>query len=402
MERDPQHVLIVDDDEATSSYVDAFLKRDYRVSCAADASQAMHLIARDCPDLVILDHYLPDMSGEDFLGRLRRLGRTRQLPVIVLTQDASPARFRACMELGADDFLTKPVRPGELAEAVAVQLRKYRQRHRAARIVGLPRGYRVIGTLGKGDSAYVYLARHPASGRDCVVKVIDLAPGLDQELVERFSREGRLLERISHPNVVGIFEHGIEEGQAYLAMEHIGGGTLQRRLGKPWELHEALRMAIALAQGLDAVHTADVIHRDVKPDNILLRQGTLDPVLLDFGAAKDLLSDQHLTAAGTILGTPSHMAPEIIEGDPALPASDVYAAGVIFYELLTGTRPYAAGNATELLHLHLTAPIPQPDHLPAAVQAVLGQLLAKSPLDRPRNGAAMARVLTRLTQRLTQ
>ena len=421
-ERHPEHVLIVDDDYAIRNYYGKLLQRqNYRVSAAVNARDAQALIAADCPDLVILDHYLPDSSGEQLLRELRGQARTRQLPVIFLSVDDSAARFRAVMNLGADDYLTKPAEARELTEAVATQLHKHRRRtgkHGAARsgaapeaaaLPGVPPAYRVSGTLGMGGTATAYLARCAAHPGDCVVKTIHLAGDLNPDIAERFSREGELLARVVHPNVVRVYEYGYAHGDprgepgghAYLAMEYIAGGSLKQMLGSPWEPAEALRLMHKVAQGLGAVHAAGVIHRDLKPDNIMLRANSLEPVLLDFGAAKDLLDDHQHTLAGTVIGTPSYMAPEVIAGQPAAPATDVYACGAMLYELLTGARPYAATNMTALLHQHLTYPIPRLPSRQAIFQPLLERLLAKSPLDRPRDGAALAEEIGTLWNQLT-
>ena len=310
------------------------------------------------------------------------------------------------MDRGADDFLVKPVQPRELSDAVAAQLRKSRLRpaaappRRAAAVAGVPPAYRVKGTLAQGGSATAYIARNDAQSVDCVVKVIPLADNLDAEIVARFSREGGLLERLSHPNIVRIYEHGVQDGHAFLAMEYVAGGTLKQLLGAPWEVPQALGLVLKLARGLSAVHAAGVVHRDLKPDNVLLRAESLDPVLLDFGAARDLHNDHQITAAGTILGTPSYMAPEIIEGAHAVPASDVYACGVMLYELITGAKPYVADNATALMYQHVKFPIPLLPRRHAAAQSLLAALLAKNPRDRPMDGAALAGLLAQYLRKL--
>jgi DNA-binding response OmpR family regulator/tRNA A-37 threonylcarbamoyl transferase component Bud32 len=428
----PEHVLIVDDDYAVRTYFGTLLqRRNYRVSAAEDADGARSLISADCPDLVILDHHLPDCTGEQLLGELRGDQRTRQLPVIFLSTDKSAARFRAVMNLGADDYLTKPAKPSELFEAVSAQLTKHRRRFapraataadgayaddpatyglaaarlRAARppqTTGVPPEYRVVGVLGQGASATAYLARHQAQADDCVVKVIPLAHSPNADSAARFSREGRLLERIGHPNVVRLYAHGLQDGHAYLAMEYVAGGTLRHRLGQPWDPLEALGVVMKVARGLAAVHALGVVHRDLKPDNIMLREGGLEPVLLDFGVAKDLRDDHHLTVAGTILGTPNYMAPEIIAGQPVSPATDVYACGAMFYEMLTGSKPFVSGTIRELLHQHLKYPIPRLPRRQAAFQPLLDRLLAKSPQERPVDGAAMAMLLAEFRAALTR
>jgi len=424
----PEHVLIVDDDSQARNSCGTFLQRQsYRVSGAPDARGALDLIEQDCPDLVILDQTLhgTGMSGEELLGTLRKARRTRLLPIIMLTVDSTATRFRACMDLGADDFLTKPINQKELGDAVAAQLRKFRLRaakdlaQRALRAAaaplldvasaaraptaGIPPGYEVLGTLGKGGTATAYLARHQESGEQRVIKVLDLTPDMDSEVVAHFASEGTLLARIKHDHVVRVYEHGVIDGYPYMAMELIAGGTLKQLMAAPWQAAEALRVILRVARGLGAVHSAGVVHRDVKPDNIMLRENGLEPVLLDFGTAKDGLDESDCAeSGGVILGTPGYMAPEVIAAQSAVPASDVYACGVMFYELLTGSKPYSADNVTALLYQHLNFPLPQLPDRHAQFQPALGRLLAKDPQDRPRDGREMAAVLAKLWNRVVQ
>jgi CheY-like chemotaxis protein len=422
----PAHLLIVDDDfEVRKLFGTVLHRQHYRVSSAASGAEAFALIAEDQPDLIILDHFLPDTSGEAILGRLRADPRTHETPVIFLTIDDSMPRFRSVMELGADDFLTKPAAPRDLSDAVAAQLTKSRQRTRrreaaltacqpsrqpgvtlhgaaANPIAGAaPPGYTILSTLGRGGTATAYLARHHERAGQCVLKIISKAGMADPEVAGRFALEGAVLSRINHPNVVRVYEQGEIGGHAWLAMELVDGGTLKQMLGQPWERYEALRLMLKLGRALQAVHGAGVIHRDLKPDNILLRADSLEPVLLDFGAAFDLRSTLQLTQAGNVLGTPSYMAPEVIAGLPAQAASDIYACGVMFYELLTGERPFEAPDITELMRQHMGCPVPRLPERHGAFQPLLDRLLAKNPHDRPRDGARMASDITALWCALT-
>jgi len=288
-----------------------------------------------------------------------------------------------------------------LVAAVAMQLRKQRQRRgarlggaRAELAPGVPPAYRVTGIIAKGGSATAYLARHEERGEDCVVKVLDAT---DPELIAGFAREGALLKRIAHANVVRMHEYGQWQGRHYMALEYVAGGTLKQLMGAPWQGAEAMRVILKVARGLSAVHAAGVVHRDIKPDNILLRFNSLEPVLLDFGTATE---QDALAQAGAILGTPSYMAPEVIGGKAALPASDVYACGVMLYELLTGAKPYAAADVTALLALHLEAPVPRLPERDAVFQPLLDRMLAKDPQQRLRDGTEMAAALVKLWHRV--
>ena len=395
------HILVVDDDAALRNYIGLQLQRfNHRVSSAGSGESALEMARHERPDLIILDHYLPDMTGEEVLGALRVDELMRPIPVIFLTIDGSQKRFRALMNAGADDFLAKPVKPQELADAVSAQLRKSHLRSGRHQVLpelpGLPDGYEILGTLGTGGTATAYLARHEERQAQRVIKTMRLGDDPDLAVLDRFAREGTLLERLVHPNIVRMYDHGVREGYAYLVMEYLAGGSLKQMIGHAWTPEDALGLLAKVADALGVVHAAGIVHRDIKPDNIMLRDASLEPVLVDFGAAKDLTGPQQaVTQNAVILGTPNYMAPEVIRGEACVPASDVYACGVMLYELLTGTKPYVAGNATALLHQHLEYPIPLLPSRLAKYKPLLDALLAKRAADRPADGAALLHFLLR-------
>jgi CheY-like chemotaxis protein len=398
----PAHILVVDDESDIRRYAATVLARaGYRVSTAPDGAGALALIAADRPDLMVLDLLLPDMDGEHMLRGLRKDGG-HDFPVICCSNDASAARFRALMEMGADDYLVKPARPRELADAVAVQLNKFRHRRgigatvqAAPRPPGVPEGFAILGTLARGGSGVAYRARRLGDDADCVVKVVALPDGIEEATVARFTREGRLLERIDHPNIVRAYAHGVDGQHAYLAVEYIGGGTLRPLLGRPWEPRSALSLMLGLAHALGAAHRAGIIHRDLKPENVMLRAESVEPVLADFGIAKDLRDDARHTRKGTILGTPTYLAPELITGRAITPATDMYACGVLLHELLTGDKPYQAGTLADLLRAHLENPVPQLPQACAHLQPLLDRLLAKQARARPADGSELAALISR-------
>jgi DNA-binding response OmpR family regulator len=393
------HILVVDDDAALRNYIGLQLQRfNHRVSSAGSGESALEMARHERPDLIILDHYLPDMTGEEVLGALRVDETMRPIPVIFLTIDGSQARFRALMNAGADDFLAKPVKPQELADAVSAQLRKSQLRSGRHQVLpelpGLPDGYELLGTLGTGGTATAYLARHAEREAQRVIKTMRLGDDPDLAVLDRFAREGTLLERLAHPNIVRVYDHGVREGYAYLVMEYLAGGSLKQMIGHAWTPEDALGLLAKVADALGVVHAAGIVHRDIKPDNIMLRDASLEPVLVDFGAAKDLTGPQQaVTQNAVILGTPNYMAPEVIRGEACVPASDVYACGVMLYELLTGAKPYVAGNATALLHQHLEYPIPLLPSRLAKYKPLLDALLAKKAADRPADGTALLQYL---------
>lgn len=260
--------------------------------------------------------------------------------------------------------------------------------------------YKLSDLLGQGAMAQVYRGVTP-DGQQAAVKL--LHPGLtgDQGFLARFHREAEAAGRLDHPHIVKVLAHGSEGETHYLAMELIDGPSLQvvlRGRTQPFTPAEAVALIARLAEALDYAHRQGVIHRDVKPSNILLRGGRLDdPALTDFGVAR-LVEETVATQSGALLGTPAYMAPEQGEGQPGDERSDVYALGVILYELLTGQPPFQADSpyAIILRHIHTPPPPPRslrPD-LPPALEAVVLRALEKDPAARYPSAAAFAAALT--------
>ncbi|MBI4870383.1 MAG: serine/threonine protein kinase, partial [Candidatus Riflebacteria bacterium] len=209
--------------------------------------------------------------------------------------------------------------------------------------IDLPRipGYRILAQLGAGSSGTVYRALQSDLGRQVALKI--LAPGLfdAEETRARFLREARLQARLAHGNLVALFDAGIVGEQAYLATEYVDGGTLRRLLGRPaaLPLQHALRLAQEIAAGLTHAHEAGIVHRDLKPENVLLTAGGTAKVA-DFGLARSMEGNQTLkTAADRIMGTPGYLAPEVLCGATATCAADLYALGVILFEMFAGRKP---------------------------------------------------------------
>jgi eukaryotic-like serine/threonine-protein kinase len=256
----------------------------------------------------------------------------------------------------------------------------------AARI-SLPDRYRVVRHIANGGMASVWEAHDEVLGRDVAVKLLGSHLSEDDRARQRFQREARAAAGLSnHPNVVTIFDVGEHDGRTFMVMELLTGGTLADRLrsGDRISTRTALRWLREAASALDAAHAAGVVHRDVKPANMLLDQnGRL--AIADFGIARLALEDQ-LTATGQVLGTASYISPEQAVGDPATAASDRYALAVVAFELLTGERPFRAENFAAQARAHVEDPPPlaselNPD-LPPEVDDVLERGMAKDPKTR--------------------
>ncbi|MEA2148706.1 MAG: eukaryotic-like serine/threonine-protein kinase [Solirubrobacteraceae bacterium] len=258
--------------------------------------------------------------------------------------------------------------------------------------IELPERYRVARHIASGGMASVWEVEDLLLGRIVAVKVLGAQFAPDPVARARFQREARTAAQVTaHPNVVTIYDIGEHGDDAFIVMEHFSGGTVADRLreardrGRPVDRETALRWLREAAAGLDAAHAAGVVHRDVKPANLLLdAQGRL--AVADFGIAR-LADDTHMTQAGQVLGTAAYLSPEQATGQPATPASDRYALAVVAYELLSGTRPFDAAQPAAQLRQHAEERPPRASEaapqLPAAVDAALLRGLAKDPAGRP-------------------
>ena len=258
-------------------------------------------------------------------------------------------------------------------------------------------GYRIERILGKGGMATVYLATQMSLGRPVALKVLH-DPETPQ-FFERFLNEGRCIARLNHSNLIAIYDIGQGDGFYYIAMEYLAGGDLKSRIVQGIKPSQAIRILIRLAGCLSYVHNEGVIHRDIKPSNILFRHdGT--PVLTDFGIAKLIQADNDLTVTGTVMGSPHYLSPELAQGNRRIDGrSDLYALGIILYEMLTGRKPYTADSFAATLMAHIQKPLPQlPEHY-AELQPTLNRLLAKNPQDRFQNGAELVMNLQPLRNR---
>ncbi|MEO8054237.1 MAG: serine/threonine-protein kinase [Acidobacteriota bacterium] len=254
--------------------------------------------------------------------------------------------------------------------------------------------YRLESVLGRGGMADVWRAVDVKLARTVAVKVIHASYAEDPHFAERFLREARVVASLEHPNILPVYDFGEEDGMPFLVMPHLAGGTLRERLrGAPAPPGLAAAWIGQLADALDAAHAAGVLHRDVKPANVLL--GKDDRVFLaDFGIAKMAETATGLTATGIVVGTPLYMAPEQAQGRPASPATDRYALAVVAYEILAGRPPFEGDNPLSLMHQHVSNPAPalssRVGGLPAGLDAVLAAALSKDPAYRPPTCRAFA------------
>jgi serine/threonine protein kinase len=261
-------------------------------------------------------------------------------------------------------------------------------------LIGTTLGHCVIEELlGQGGMARVYRGRQEQLDRYVAIKLLPPYYAADPAFVERFKLEARAMARLSHPHIVTVHDAGEDGGRLYIIMEYVGGGTLKERMETAMPLREVTRIVAEVAGALSYAHSMGIVHRDVKPVNVLMDTNGR-AVLSDFGIAKVLETSAALTHAGAGVGTPEYMSPEQCRGVPVDARADIYALGVMLYEMLTGRTPFQADNYTALAHSHIYEPVPPPSRLnpriSPAVQAVILKALEKDPANRFQKATELA------------
>ena len=250
--------------------------------------------------------------------------------------------------------------------------------------------YELLDKIGEGGYGIVYKGRDPLLEREVAIKVLRADIASAPDFIERFRREARLAASLRHPNIVAVIEVGEQDGRYYLVMEYLDGEVLSARLkaGQPLPLSQAVEILRPLAEALDYAHGRGLVHRDVKPSNIILSDGGKRPVLTDFGLVKSM-SESGLTTTGVSLGTVEYMAPEQILGQEAGPAADQYALGVVAYQMLTGQVPFGGTTPYAVQKGHAEQAIPDPRAinplLPDQITGMLRKALAKNASERYEN-----------------
>lgn len=264
-------------------------------------------------------------------------------------------------------------------------------------------GYEVKGVLGRGGMGVVYRAHHLALERDVALKMLLAGEFASERELQRFFLEARAIANLRHPNIVQVHDVREREGRPYFTMELVEGGTLAQWLdGRPQPADEAAKLVHCLAGALEFAHGTGIIHRDLKPANVLLTRDGI-PKVTDFGLARRVSGGENLTLSGTILGTPSYMAPEQIQGAPVGPTMDVYALGAILYELLTGRPPFRAESplATQLQVVSTDPKRPSllNSKVPRDLETICVRCLHKDPARRYGSAAELAADLSRFMAR---
>jgi serine/threonine protein kinase len=247
----------------------------------------------------------------------------------------------------------------------------------------LIKGYRFIKRLAVSEHSAVYLAQKDTDDKQVVLKVLRQVPDISDGLgaFDRFLQEYEMIAELDHPNIVDIYDLGVSDDHAHIAMEYASGGDLKQKIANGILESEALNYTKQIASALAQLHSLGILHRDLKPGNIMIRaDGSL--ALIDFGLAKRMRLEQEITGNGEIFGTPYYMSPEQGHAEDVDERSDVYALGIILYEMLTGEKPFVGDDAMSIIVKHTKSPVPVLPHRLSSHQALINMLLAKRPEHR--------------------
>jgi len=378
-----------------------------------DANLVEHRLGEDNPleaqfaavgfDAVIIVGVPPAAAAETLAAGL--LAKPEFAPlVLILLQDApnpEPAPIS-----GLHRLYGRKIDRDRLIRAVMSASREHRQalstlrahpdfeqRYRFGSV--MIRGHRCIRQVGSGGMCTIYLAESERAGTVVVLKVFNQVPDVSERIVsfDRFLQEYEIIAGIKHHNIVRIYDLGVADDHAYIAMEHFPAGDLRQRMKLPLSPVTALKYLEQIASALEAIHSVGVLHRDLKPANVMLRaDGSL--CLIDFGLAKANEMEVSLTGTREIFGTPYYMSPEQGHAEEIDARSDLYSLGVMFYEMLIGHKPYTGATAMEVIYKHKRAEMPEVPPQFADYQEMLRRLLAKSPADRYQSAGVLLEAIS--------
>lgn len=344
-------------------------------------------------DAVLLDDRVERGRGEEWLDNLLR--RPGFPPIVYLAPgDDAQLASRTIARGAVDCLIRERIDHRRLATALREAVQRRRQDLALMRTGAQARnfskfgavtirGHRFVREIAAGGTSMVYLAESERAGEMVVLKVLREASeaGDTHGQFARFLQEYELISKIRHPNVVRIYDLGIADDHAYIAMEYFPLGDLRGHIASSLRPSEALSFLGQMAGALQVVHAVGVLHRDLKPGNIMMRADS-SIALIDFGLAKHVDMKVDMTGTGEIFGTPYYMSPEQGHGRDLDERSDLYSLGVIFYEMLTSRKPYLAASAMAVLYMHGNEPVPSLDAGLSRYQPLVDRLLAKDPDDR--------------------
>jgi DNA-binding NarL/FixJ family response regulator len=354
-----------------------------------ESASLNRLIAERAPDAVILQ---ADFANEDAAGAVlhqmaQLLKAQPALYCMVLADNGNEASAVRVFKNGAKDYLPLArITRDQLLAALTDASAKRRAATQVAQALAQPvgdtpdiavPGYSIVKEIATSNFSSVFLARSERLRRNVVLKVMnrgESARELDD--AERFQREYEIISSITHRAIAEIYDFGTLPQHLYLAMEYFPCGDLRDRLRNPLSVDESLYYLRAIAEALRVIHVFGILHRDLKPANVMLREDN-SPVLIDFGLARRSMDDSGTTGIGQVLGSPYYISPEQAQGQRVDARTDLYSLGVMFYEMLTGQRPYGGRSALAIMTQQASAPVPILPPATAAQQPVLDRLMAK-------------------------
>jgi eukaryotic-like serine/threonine-protein kinase len=347
------------------------------------------------------------------LEMLRRLLRYHDVPpTIAIASGGNELSAVRAIRLGASDYMPRALLNGQrLATAMRTAMRaprrpgaarspsKVARRRIDAAHLNLPQ-YAILHKLGESSRAAVYLAHSASLGRNVALKISK--PTIeDTDECNEFAREYAAISALRHASIVEIYDYGFHDGREFISMEYFPCGDLKMRLQQPITVRESLEFALRICGALQVVHAAGLIHRDLKPPNVMLREdGSI--VLIDFGIAKGEQLGGRSTAVGVLRGSPYYMSPEQAQGIGLDSRSDLYSVGVMLFEMLNGNKPYIGTSAMEVMQQHVHGPRPRllPDH--AEYETLLESFMARAREQRFPDAVAAAAALSSALDRIGQ
>lgn len=403
-------ITVVEDDPNVARLIAMTLEEeDHEVTVCVDGAKGLHSILSEPPDIAVLDVNLPSMSGFDIAENIRKSPDISAMPILMLTaQSDLNSRLRGLAS--ADDYLNKPFDPEELEARIAALLR------RSAMTPAKPpkkpvdalagervRYYDIIDEVGRGNMSIVYKATDTKLERTVTLKFFT-KEFKDSEKQTRFIREAQAASRLIHPNICTVYTvDETDHGQPFMVMPFLQGMTLEERINQGnMKIGRAVNYAVQTARGLSAAHAEGIVHRDVKPANLFIETDGVIKIL-DFGVAKWTMrsGDTNTTQEGTLVGTVNYMSPEQVRGKEVDARSDIWAVGVVLYEMLTGAKPFSGSNNIIATISAISTKKPQPiaalrPGVPADVEQIVMKALEKKPENRYQTMNEMLRDLRAL------
>src|SRR6202011_4835430 len=359
-----------------------------------ETASLSRLIAERSPDAVILPGDFAEGAADGAaLAHMTQMLQTQPaLYCILLADNGGEMSAVRALKSGAKDYLLLArITRAELLAAITEACAKRRAAVQATKTLGqsdaegsgieVP-GYSIVKQIAVSNFSQVFLARSERLRRNVILKVMSRGTSARElDDAERFQREYEIISSIAHRAIAEIHDFGSQPRYLYLAMEYFPCGDLRDRLRNPLSVDESLYYLRAIAEALRVIHVFGILHRDLKPANVMLREDN-SPVLIDFGLARRSMDDAGTTGVGQVLGSPYYISPEQAQGQRVDARTDLYSLGVMFYEMLTGQRPYTGRSAMAIMAQHAGAPVPTLPPNVALQQALLDRLMAKRSEER--------------------